>query len=87
MFRQPRAHDFALAPTIDLDYHHFMKRSPALLLGLGALALLAAIGGPSGRLAIQMHDITDPAPHRIEATVQLGKAALTLLITWTSHLS
>ena len=42
--------------------------------------------GPSGRLAIQMHDLADPSPHRIEATVQLGKAALYLLITWTSHL-
>jgi hypothetical protein len=42
--------------------------------------------GPSGRLAIQMHDLADPSPHRIEATLQLGQAALSLLITWTSHL-
>ena len=63
-----------------------MKRSPALLIGFAVAALAIMTVGPSGRLAIQMHDLADPSPHRIEATVQLGKAALYLLITWTSHL-
>ena len=63
-----------------------MKRFPALLIGLSVTALAMMAIGPSGRLAIQMHDLADPSPHRIEATVQLGKAALYLLITWTSHL-
>ncbi|MEQ1508971.1 MAG: hypothetical protein ABL909_01050 [Sphingopyxis sp.] len=62
-----------------------MKRRT--LLAIMALGFIAAtMVGPTGRLAIQTHDLTDPSPHRVEATIALGKAALTLLVTWTSHI-
>lgn len=61
-----------------------MKRRA--LLAVLALGLIAAtLAGPTARVAIQTHDLTDPSPHRVEATIALGKAALTLLVTWTSH--
>ncbi|MFM6853239.1 MAG: hypothetical protein ACKOUM_04065 [Sphingopyxis sp.] len=62
-----------------------MKRHHTIL-ALPLLAALVLVAGPSGRIAIQTHDLTDPSPHRIEATFGLGRAALSLLVTWTSRL-
>lgn len=55
------------------------------LLFIGAALLMAAIAGPTGRIAIQTHEPNDASPQRVEASIALGKAALSLLITWTSH--
>lgn len=60
-------------------------RRRALFIALAIGLAIAALSGPTGRIAIQTHDVTDPSPHRVEATLALGKAALSLLITWTSH--
>lgn len=62
-----------------------MNRRTALLLCAVALAVVS-ISGPTGRIVIQTHDLTDPSPHRVEATIALGKAALVFLVTWTSRL-
>lgn len=61
-----------------------MKRHGAILLVIVALAV-AATTGPTGRLAIQTHDVADRSPQRVEATLALGKAALTFLLTWSSR--
>lgn len=61
-----------------------MSRRTALSIAVAGI-ILAAMAGPTGRLAIQMHDVADRSPQRIEATLQLGKAALTFLLTWSSR--
>lgn len=74
-----RRHDYS-------DSRRQVKRRPALLLIAFAFLAIAMVSGPTARLAIQTHDLTDPSPRRIEATLALGKAALVLLITWTSRI-
>ena len=58
------------------------RRIALAVTGLFAIACLA---GPSGRIAIQTHELTDPSPHRIELALGMGKAVLSLLVTWSSH--
>ena len=62
-----------------------MNRRTVLFLSLVALAVMTT-AGPTGRIAVQTHDLTDPSPRRVEATLALGKAALSVLITWTSRI-
>ncbi len=62
-----------------------MNRRVALIVCAVALAIVT-ISGPTARLAIQTHDLTDPSPRRVEATLALGRAALVLLITWTNRI-
>lgn len=63
-----------------------MTRRPALLLIACAVLAIAMVSGATARLAIQTHDLSDPSPRRIEATLALGKAALVLLFTWTNRI-
>ncbi len=60
------------------------RRLILFVLAVVAVTALSA-GGPSGRLAILTHQPSDPSPQRVEASLALGKAALSLLITWTSR--
>ena len=62
-----------------------MFRRRRIALALCAACLLLAGSGFDARLAINAHDRADVAPQRFEASVALGKAALSLLITWTRH--
>ena len=48
-----------------------------------ALVTVAAIHHPSANIRIFTHDRADPAPHRMLAAVDLGIAAVSILITWT----
>ncbi len=50
-----------------------------------ALVLLVAVARhPSANIRILTHDATDLAPHRIQAALDLGVFAVSVLITWTS---
>lgn len=52
---------------------------------LALVLLLAAVARhPSANIRILTHDATDLAPHRIQAAVDLGVFAVSVLITWTS---
>ena len=48
-----------------------------------ALVAVAAAHHPSANIRILTHDRSDPAPHRMLAAVDLGIAAVSILITWT----
>lgn len=61
-----------------------MTRRRIALAAVG-LFTVATLAGPSGRIAVQTHDLTDPSPHRIELALGMGKAVLSLLVTWSSH--
>jgi hypothetical protein len=47
--------------------------------------MVAAMRHPSADLRIQLHDPADLAPHRVQAAVDLGVLAVSVLVTWTSH--
>ncbi|MDQ2878015.1 MAG: hypothetical protein M3R41_02910 [Pseudomonadota bacterium] len=52
---------------------------------LGAAVLLAlAVRHPSADIRILTHDSTDRSPHRIQAAVDLGVLAVSVLVTWTA---
>lgn len=59
------------------------KRKVGLIAG-GALVVALAWQTPTASLKIQMHDVTDVAPKKVEAAIDLGIAAVSLLITWTA---
>ena len=56
--------------------------------GLAALALFAAYS-PHNRADIRIlaHEQGDPNPHKLQAAVDLGLVAFSVLITWTQKLS
>lgn len=58
------------------------KRKVGLIAG-GALVVALAWQTPTASLEIQTHDVTDVAPKKMEAALDLGIAAFSLLITWT----
>lgn len=52
----------------------------------GLLVLVAMmVRHPTADIRIITHDIADPAPHKIEAAVDLGVFAVSLLVTWTAR--
>ncbi len=60
------------------------KRKMGLIAG-GALLVALAWQTPTASLEIQTHDVTDVAPKKVEAALDLGIAAVSLLITWTAQ--
>lgn len=60
------------------------KRKIGLIAG-GTLVLALAWQTPTASLKIQTHDVTDVAPRKMEAALDLGIAAFSLLITWTAN--
>jgi hypothetical protein len=59
------------------------RRRLLLLLGTLALAVML-VRHPTANIRIITHDMTDPAPHKIEAAIDMGLFALSLLVTWTA---
>ena len=59
------------------------KRKVGLIAG-GALVVALAWQTPTASLEIQMHDVADVAPKKVEAALDLGIAAVSLLIIWTA---
>ena len=49
------------------------------------LALAAFVRHPTADIEIRTHRANDPAPHRVEAAVDLGVFALKFLLTWTGR--
>ncbi len=60
------------------------KRKVGLVAG-SALVIALAWQTPTASLEIQTHDVTDVAPKKMEAALDLGIAAFSLLITWTQR--
>ena len=50
-----------------------------------ALLVVAAMRHPSADLRIQLHDPADLTPHRVQAAIDVGVMAVSVLVTWTSH--
>lgn len=48
------------------------------------LVIVAAARHPTANIEIMTHQIGDPAPHRVQAAVDLGIVAVKFLLTWTA---
>ncbi|RYD52556.1 MAG: hypothetical protein EOP60_10045 [Sphingomonadales bacterium] len=57
-----------------------------LLLGVALLALIAFAPDREASFAISMQRVGDPAPQKIEAAVDLGLVAVSVLVTWSRRL-
>ncbi|MES1975523.1 MAG: hypothetical protein V4472_23950 [Pseudomonadota bacterium] len=51
---------------------------------IAAALLIAAVRHPSADIRIITHDVSDRTPHRIQAAIDLGLFAVSVLITWTA---
>lgn len=59
-------------------------RRVALIAGAALLTVMAA-RHPSADLQLTLQEPADPAPHRVQAAVDLGIMTFSLLITWTGR--
>jgi hypothetical protein len=57
-------------------------RRTALALA-GAAILLLAVRHPTADIRLITHDASDPAPHRMQAAIDLGLVGVSVLYTWT----
>ena len=59
-------------------------RSRGGILVVAALALVVlAARHPTADIRLITHDLHDPAPHRMQAAVDLGLVGVSVLYTWT----
>ena len=56
-----------------------------MLLAGAAVLLALAARHPSADIRILTHAADDRAPHRIQAALDLGVVAVSLLVTWTGR--
>lgn len=60
-------------------------RDRRIVAGIAALALVAlAAERPTAGIRLITHDLSDPAPRRFQAAVDLGVVGVSLLYTWTA---
>lgn len=59
-------------------------RRKLLVAGGVALAVLA-VQRPTADFRLLTHDVGDPTPHRVQAAVDLGLMAVSVLVTWTGR--
>jgi hypothetical protein len=53
-------------------------------MAMAILAVVAVARHPSADIEILMHQAGDPAPHRLQAAVDLGIVAVKFVLTWTA---
>lgn len=64
-----------------------MQRRRTLLIAAGLLALVAVARHPTANIEILTHQANDPAPHRMQAAIDLGVVAVKFLLTWTARVA
>lgn len=60
------------------------NRKAVLVVAALTLAVVAA-RHPTAEFKLITHDIGDPAPHRMQAAIDLGLVGVSILYTWTVH--
>jgi hypothetical protein len=59
-------------------------RNRKAVLAIAGLALMAlAVRHPTADIRIITHDASDRSPHRMQAAVDIGLVAVSVLYTWT----
>jgi hypothetical protein len=61
-----------------------MRRRQTILIAVAMLAVVAAARHPTADIEILTHQAGDPAPHKVQAAVDLGIVAVKFLLTWTA---
>ena len=61
-----------------------MSRRRTILIAAAMLAIIAAARHPTADIEILTHQAGDPAPHKVQAAVDLGIVAVKFLLTWTA---
>ena len=62
-----------------------MRQRRRIILILTAMLVMVAIARhPTADIEILTHQVGDPAPHRVQAAVDLGVVAVRFLLTWTA---
>ena len=61
-----------------------MQRRRTILIAAAILALVAVARHPSADIEILTHQASDPAPHRVQAAIDLGIVAVKFVLTWTA---
>lgn len=54
------------------------------VIAAATLVAMLAFQTPTAELRIQLHDVADVTPRKVEAAVDLGIAAVSVLVTWTA---
>lgn len=62
----------------------FSKRRIAIAGGGAALLAFSAMQHPSANIHIITHEVTDTAPRKFQAALDLGVMAVSVLYTWTA---
>lgn len=62
----------------------FDRRKIALIGGGAALLAITALPHPTANIEIITHEVTDKAPRKIQAALDLGILAVSVLYTWTA---
>ena len=62
----------------------FSKRRIALAGGGAALLAFTALSPHTADIRIITHDVTDTAPRKFQAAIDLGVMAVSVLYTWTA---
>ena len=64
------------------------KRTRAIILGTAAAVALIAVASPQHHADIEIltHRQNDLAPQRVQAVVDLGLVAVSVLVTWSQRL-
>ncbi|HVF93486.1 MAG TPA: hypothetical protein VM900_04155 [Sphingomonas sp.] len=60
-----------------------MRERRMVLAVAGAAMLLLAARHPTADIQLLTHDVSDPAPRRLQAAVDLGLVGVSVLYTWT----
>ena len=64
-------------------------RKNGIVLAAAAALLLFAYASPHNRADIRIltHDKSDLSPHKLQAAIDIGLVAISILITWTTKLA
>lgn len=64
-----------------------MRHRRQIVVAAGLIALLSlAARHPTAELRFITHEASDPAPHRMQAAIDLGLVGVSVLYTWTQRL-
>lgn len=59
------------------------RRRIGLALAAGALLIAGMVARPHANIVVQLEEFGDHAPARMQAAIDMGVVAISVLVTWT----